>query len=131
MLQWLLKNINLGRLSVALILAVLVWGYVIATQYPEETPPPFNDMQITLLNKPNPENLYIRQTSAETVKVTISGAKDKVNLVTRSAIQPFIDLKMCNKPGTCELTVQLKQPLDNVSSYTIDPSTIQVQLEEV
>lgn len=131
MLRWLLKTINLGRLSVALVLAVVVWGYVIATQYPEETPPPFNDMQVTLVNKPNSDSLYLRQVSNETVKVTISGAKDKVTLVTRSAIQPFIDLKTCTKPGTCELKVQLKQPLDNVSSYTIEPNAIQVQLEEV
>lgn len=131
MLQWLLKNINLGRFGVALILAVLVWGYVIATQYPEETPPPFNDMQLALANKPGSETLYIRQISAENVKVTISGAKDKVTLVTRSAVQPFIDLKSCTKPGTCELKVQLRQPLDNVSSYVIDPATVQVQLEEV
>lgn len=114
---------------VAVILAIVVWGYVIATQYPEETIS-FTEVPVLILNQQS-NNLYASKFSTEAVKVTIFGAKDKVNLVPRSTIQPFIDLKNCTKPGTCDLKVQLRQLPESVSSYTIDPTTVQVQLEEI
>lgn len=113
---------------VALVLAIVVWGYVIATQYPEKTNR-FDSVEVKITGLPT--DLIARQYSAETVTVWISGAKDKVDLVQFSAIQPQIDLTVCTKPGTCDVPVKLKQVPDNVSSYTIKPETIQVTMEEV
>ena len=128
MLAWVLKTVNVGRLGVALILAIVVWGYVIATQYPEETIT-FNNVPVNFVGFST--NLVPRQYSAQVVKVTINGAKEKVNLVQLGAILPVMDLKSCTKPITCIVPIRLKQMPDNVSNYTIEPESIQVQLENV
>ena len=125
-----LKSISLGRLVVALVLATLVWGYVIATQYPEKTTS-FANVPVLVADLPNASSLLPRQYSTQTVKVTINGAKDKMDSVQLSAIQPIINLTACIKPGTCEVKVALKQQPESVNYYSIEPDTIQVQLEEV
>ncbi len=128
MLYRVLKAISPGRMIVALLLSVVIWGYVITTQYPEDSIPVFN-VPIQTINLP--ANLIIRQISPLTAtRVNLNGAKDKVTLVQFSAVQPVLDLANC-KPGTCEIKIKLKQTPDNVSSYTIEPDIAQVQIEEL
>ncbi len=128
-LRWLAKNIGLGRLGVSFVLAIVIWGYVITTQYPEKSATldsvavQFNGLS---------SNLIVRQYSTQSVKVTINGAKDKIDFVQLSALQPIADLSICtSKQGTCDVPVKLKQVPDNVTNFSIIPDAIQIQIEEI
>ncbi len=128
MLAWLSSNISMGRSIVALILSFVVWGYVITTQYPEDSIP-FNNISLQSINLA--PNLAARPISPTAVKVTINGAKDKVSLVQPVALRPILDLSPCTKAGTCEVKIKLSPIPEYVAGYSIDPDSIQVQLEDL
>ncbi len=128
MLAWITNNISFGRTIVALLLSVVVWGYVIITQYPEESIP-FNNLPLQTIGLP--VTLVTRPISPSVVKVTINGAKDKINLVQPVALHPTIDLSVCNKAGTCDVKVKLNPLPEFVASYSVEPEIIQVQLEDL
>ena len=92
-----IKGISLGRLVLSLVLAITVWAYVMATQYPEKTlqpiwvdladpkPPP----GLALVSPPNPSNVF----------VTLSGPEDVVRTIVVDQIHPYLDLST-SKAGT-------------------------------
>jgi YbbR domain-containing protein len=124
-----IKNVSLGRFVVAVALAVMVWGYVIVTQYPELTLPP---QEVTLGEPiPPPADLEVVPSESQvnsSVRIILSGPSDTVKAVTISQIQPYLDLSQC-RVGTCLPKVQLKQPLPQYVNWKADPATVPVVLE--
>jgi YbbR domain-containing protein len=123
-----IKNISLGRFIVAVALAIIVWGYVIVSQYPERTLPP---IEVTLGEPvPPPADLEVVPSDSQvsSVRITLSGPTDTVTSVTYSQIQPYLDLSQC-RVGTCLPKVQLKQALPRYVTWKSDPETVPVVLE--
>lgn len=122
------KNISLGRFIVAIALAIIVWGYVIVSQYPERTLP----AQEIALGEPiaPPAGLEVvpGDNQITTVSITLSGPSDKVASVIPSQIKPYLDLSQC-RAGTCDPKVQLKQPLPQYVNWKAKPETVPVALE--
>jgi YbbR domain-containing protein len=125
-----IKNINVGRLLISLGLAVIVWGYVTATQYPEKTLPP---VELTLAEPiPPPSDLeVVPSAQPQTVKVTISGLADQVATLIPSQIKPYIDLSDLKQPGPHDVPVKIKPgSLPSGVVAKIEPQTIPVLLEK-
>ncbi|MBN9391954.1 MAG: hypothetical protein J0I20_28215 [Chloroflexi bacterium] len=123
-----IKNISLGRFIVAVALAIIVWGYVIVSQYPERTLPP---MEVTLGEPvPPPDGLEVvpNENQFSSVSITLSGPSDTVLAVTVSQIKPYLDLSQC-RVGTCLPKVQLKEPLPRYVTWKSNPEQVPVVLE--
>src|SRR4051812_26726765 len=121
-----IKNVSLGRFIVAICLAIIVWGYVIVSQYPEGTLPP---VEVSLAETiPPPADLEIvpSDTPVNSVRATLSGPAETVKTVPISQIKPYLDLSQCRAPGTCYVKVQLKPGLPQYVNAKLDPDTIPV-----
>ncbi|MEI7555696.1 CdaR family protein [Candidatus Chlorohelix sp.] len=122
------KNFKLGRLALALILALFVWGYVSLTVYPEQTNT-YDGIPVEVRN-PSATNLIVRNTNIkESVTVTVSGPRDKLTSITSSSLKPFVDLTKLTKPTTDQFKMELRVP-DGVR-YSIKPEKIEIQVEEI
>ncbi|NWJ48246.1 MAG: hypothetical protein HXX08_20515 [Chloroflexi bacterium] len=122
------KNLNLGRLLLALILAIFVWGYVSLTVYPEQTNT-YEGIPLEVRN-PTATNLIVRNTTTkEPITVTVSGPRDKLTGITSSSLKPYVDLTKLTKPTTDQFKMELHVP-DGVR-YNIKPEKIEIQVEEV
>ncbi len=124
-----IKNMSLGRFIVAICLAIIVWGYVIVSQYPERTLPP----QEVSLGETIPPPVGLEAVPSDppvnSVRVTLSGPAETVITVISSQIKPFLDLSQCRAPGTCYVKVQLKQGLPQYVNWKLEPDTIPVNME--
>ncbi len=123
-----IKNVSIGRFIVAVALAIIVWGYVIVSQYPERTLPP---IEVTLGEPiPPPPDLEVvpSESQVNSVRIILSGPSETVTSVTYSQIKPYLDLSQC-RVGTCLPKVQLKQPLPQYVSWKAEPETVPVVIE--
>ncbi len=124
-----IKNMSLGRFIVAICLAIIVWGYVIVSQYPERTLPP----QEVSLGETIPPPVGLEAVPSDppvnSVRVTLSGPAESVITVISSQIKPFLDLSQCRAPGTCYVKVQLKQGLPQYVNWKLEPDIIPVNME--
>ncbi|HEX2910938.1 MAG TPA: CdaR family protein [Chloroflexia bacterium] len=111
-------------------LAVIVWGYVMATQFPERTSPPY---EVNLVEPvPPPANLVMVPLPDQptSVRVTVWGQADLVSTISPTQIRPYLDLSGYKQAGTYNVEVKLKPgsiPADLNSK--IEPKTISVLLE--
>lgn len=124
-----IRNINIGRLLISIGLAVIVWGYVTATQYPEKTLPP---IELPLAEAvPPPSDLEVVPTAQpQSVKVTISGPADQVSNIISSQLRPYLDLSDLKQPGPHDVPVKIKPgSLPSEVIPKIEPQTISVLLE--
>ncbi len=126
-----IKNISVGRFILALALAVIVWGYVMTTQYPEKT----TTYVIDLVEQvpPPPELMQVNNsTQSNTVRVTLSGPAELVSAIVPTQIRPYLDLSEIRQPGNPDVPVKLKpQLLPPDVDVKIDPKSIPVSLETV
>ena len=127
----LVKNVSLSRLLVAVCLAVVVWGYVMASQYPEKTLPPIT---VDVAAPTAPDGLTVVPPpvgQGNTVQVILSGPVDQVSTISPSQIRPYLDLTGIKQAGTPNVPVKLKSGLPADISYKIEPTTLPVTLENV
>jgi YbbR domain-containing protein len=125
-----IKNISLGRFIISLGLALIVWGYVTATQYPEKTLSP---LELPLAEPtPPPSDLeQVPSVQPDTVRVTISGPADQVSVIQYSQIKPYLDLSELKQPGQHDVVVKLKPgSLPSGVNVKIEPKTISIVLEK-
>lgn len=124
------KNISLSRLVVALALALTIWGYVIATQYPERTLAPFE----VPLGEPEPPSASLEVVPVpgqpSTVVVTISGQTDRLTGISFSQVKPYLDLSKYKESGEHDVRVQLRPNLlPREINIDIKPEIITMRLE--
>lgn len=126
-----IKNMSLGRFIVAICLAIIVWGYVIVSQYPERTLPPQEVSLGETIPPPAEAELEVvpSENPVNTIRVTLSGPAETVINVSLSQIKPYIDLSQCRAPGTCYVKVQLRPGLPQYVNAKLEPDTIPVTLE--
>ncbi len=118
------------RFVVAFSLAVIVWGYVIATQYPERTSPPFDVALAEATLPPGDLVPVFSPNEPHSVTVTVSGPADQINLLTPSQIKPYLDLSQYKLPGNFEVSIHFKPgSLPDSTTATVLPKTIKVTLE--
>jgi YbbR domain-containing protein len=123
------KNMSLGRFIVSICLAIIVWGYVIISQYPERTLPPF---EVPLAETiPPPSELEVVPTEGQNnpIRVILSGPSDTVTTVTPGQVKPYLDLSQYRQPGTYYVKLILKQALPQYVNAKLEPDTIPVTLE--
>jgi YbbR domain-containing protein len=123
------KNMSLGRFIVSICLAIIVWGYVIVSQYPERTLPPF---EVPLAETiPPPSELEVVPTEGQNnpIRVILSGPSDTVTTVTPGQVKPYLDLSQYRQPGTYYVKLNLKQALPQYVNAKLEPDTIPVTLE--
>jgi YbbR domain-containing protein len=117
---------RLGRLGLALILAVLLWFYVVNLENPAQTTS-FRDL-----------TLDVRGTSSDlrvisplpTVDVTIQAPENLMRNLSPADVHPFIDLSEMTE-GVHEVPIVVETnalPRDSLT-VNIDPREIQVQLQ--
>src|SRR5690242_5581161 len=89
-----IKNVSLGRFIVAIALAIIVWGYVIVSQYPERTLPPVEVSLGEPIPPPAEAELEVVQSDnpIDSVRVTLSGPAETVGTITVNQIKPYLDL---------------------------------------
>lgn len=125
-----IKNINLGRFIVSVLLALIVWGYVIATQYPERTLPPFEVPLGEAIPPPAGLEVDPRPEQISSVSVIISGQSDRVSNIVPSQIRPYLDLSNIKQPGRHEVEVKLRpSSLPTDITTRIEPKTVPIWLE--
>ncbi len=126
-----LRHLSPGRVLVSLGLAVIVWGYVITTQYPEKTLPSITVPLGEPIPPPSNLEVVIPTDQTNAVKVTISGPADQVATITTTQIRPYLDFSELKQPGNPEVDVKLKPGfLPSEITYKIEPKTITVVAEK-
>jgi YbbR domain-containing protein len=120
---------SLGRFIVSICLAIIVWGYVIISQYPERTLPPFEVPLAEII--PPPSELEVVPTEGQNnqIRVILSGPADTVTTVTPGQVKPYLDLSQYRQPGTYYVKLDLKQALPQYVNAKLEPDTIPVTLE--
>ena len=117
---------RLGRLGLALILAVLLWFYVVNLENPAQTTS-FRDL--TLDVRGTASNLRVIS-PLPTVDVTIQAPQNLMRNLSPADVHPYIDLTQMSE-GVHEVPIIIETnglPRDNLT-VNIDPREIQVQLQ--
>jgi YbbR domain-containing protein len=117
---------RLGRLGLALILAILLWFYVVNLENPAQTTS-FRDL--TLDVRGTSSNLRVIS-PLPTVDVTIQAPENLMRDLSPTDVHPYIDLNTIGE-GVHEVPVVIETnglPTDSLT-INVDPRQVQVQLQ--
>lgn len=117
---------RLGRILLAVVLAVLLWFYVSSSESRQKTTL-FTGFTIEVRNAPSQLRVI---NPLPTVDVTVQGPRNILDALSTSDIHPYIDLKGQSE-GTPDLLVLVDVNPDKQHdlTVTVSPSKVQVQLE--
>lgn len=101
------------NIVLSLLIAVGIWAYVIGETNPQDTKT-FRDIPIQLINEQTLEenNLALVDVSAETVNVTLTGARAEINRIDEREITATVNLAEA-AAGENQLKINIRVP-DNV-----------------
>jgi YbbR domain-containing protein len=117
---------RLGRLGLALILAVLLWFYVVNLENPAQTTS-FRDLSIDV--RGTASNLRVIS-PLPTVDVTIQAPQNLMTNLSPADVHPYIDLSTMNE-GVHEIPIDIETrglPPESLT-VNVDPAQVQVQLQ--
>lgn len=116
------------NIVLSLLIAVGLWAYVIGETNPQDTRT-FRDIPIQLINEQNlaDDNLALVDVSAETVNVTLTGARADINRIDEKEITATVDLAEAAE-GENQLKINIRIP-DNVelADKSLNKVTITVE----
>lgn len=112
------------RLATSILLAMIIWGFIVWETNPEITRQ-FPNIAITAENVPVNMQIIGGLPSAT---VTIKGPEDVVEDIVPSNITASIDFSIVEGPGINEFKVDVNAP-SGVRKVIVEPSTIEVELD--
>lgn len=119
-----LNRTNLLRLGAALVLALVLWGWVSTIEDPKRERT-FADLPIATQNLA--EGLVIT-TQIPDVRVDIDGPKSEVDRVTTTSVLPYIDLSEITEPGQYTFNVDLGH-IDGLWHTKLTPGALTLTIE--
>lgn len=128
------RNNNLTAKLLALIIAVILWSYVMGEVNPVVTRE-FSDIEIEFENKDilDDEGLVLLTPASETISVSVAGKKSDIdNKFSANNISAKVDLSKC-EPGKNTVPVNIKL-INNMSSIRLvdyNPSEIVIDVDEL
>lgn len=117
---------RVGRLVLAVILAVLLWFYVVNLENPAQTTS-FRDLPVDV--RGTASNLRVIS-PLPTVDVTIQAPQNLMSNLSPADVHPYIDLTAMSE-GVHQVDIDIEtngMPADNLT-VNVDPGQIQVQLQ--
>lgn len=119
---------NLTNHLLAALLAILLWSYVKTADVvsPSDVSKAYSDVALEVRNVA--ANLQVTNALPQTITVTIRGAVNEVDKVTRENLLAYLDLSNA-RAGTGQYVVKLGVPA-NVSA-TASPARLEVHLERL
>lgn len=115
---------TLVRLVVSVILAFIIWGFIVWETNPEVTRQ-FPTVPVEARNVPG--NMLVVE-GLPTVGVTLKGPQDEMRGVVASDITAWIDFDDVEAPGIDEFRVRVEAP-DGVREVIVTPSMLEVELD--
>lgn len=124
-----LKN-NRIKFALSLIIAVIIWGYVMIDTNPIETRT-LKDIPITYINEDNLEDdgLALLFKGSEIISVTVEGNRSDVNAIDKNDIVATVDLSDAVE-GENNLRVTVHVP-DRVDLVSCSPSKVTLTTEKI
>jgi YbbR domain-containing protein len=123
----LFKSMSVGRLALALVVALFMWGYIQITQFPESSGT-FQGVYLSIKNLPDGYILRHASQIPQTIKVSASGPADAIQRLSSNSINAILDFKD-HTDFTGDLKVSFDKPPDGVK-FVADPETVAVQVEQ-
>lgn len=126
----LIKTISLGRFVLALLIALVMWGYIQLTQFPENTVN-FPSVPLTVIKPPTGYTLA-QTTILSSISVDVRGTADAVHNIVPSNIVATLDLSHFNSNTNADVPIDFsKTPhIDGISSITATPLNVTVHIEQ-
>jgi hypothetical protein len=120
-----MKFVSLTRLIMAIILAVVIWGYVTFSQNPDRDVS-FSNRDVRAIGIS--DKFTILNTELPKVDIKIRGSKDKIDPIQPSQVLPYVDLSKIDKAGSQSFKVQLDLP-EGIRT-TISPDSVEFLIDE-
>lgn len=114
------------RLIFSLILAFVVWGFIVWETNPERTRIE-RDVPVDVVNLA--PNMRVVD-EIPTVTITMKGPEDVINGITSAMVSASVDLGDVNSPGVIERQIEAKVP-DGLREVTIEPDTVELEIDEI
>ncbi|MDP9751250.1 CdaR family protein [Thermoanaerobacter pentosaceus] len=124
------KDFTIKLLS--LVLAFLLWLYVMGEENPE-IPYDINNVPVKLINSDilEKKGLIVLDEKNYTVNVKIKGRRSDVLNIAAQNISAFADLSRVNSKGTNVIPVTVEGLPRNVSLVSINPPEIKVEIDKI
>ncbi len=124
---------HLFRFLGSLVLALVVWMYVIMDQNPERAST-FNSVAVDVRglagNLLLTDERGIPASSVTPISLAITAPQAELERLSRSELEVYIDVEEITEAGTYELPVVVNVPI-TVRTYKVEPEKITVYIEEV
>jgi len=129
--QWMKKNNVILRLS-ALMIAILLWFYVVSELNPDMDTKIRNiDIQITDVEHLTANGLVIVSGGNETADIKLRGKRDRLNILKADNIKLSASVTSINVPGTYNLSYTVVKDVDDVSVVSKSPAQITVVVDRI
>lgn len=120
-----ISRMQLIRLGISLLLAILLWGWVTQFQDPL-TNTRFNNLAINVTGLSDSLTLV---TTLPTASVIMSGPESRVEGIRSADLAASINLNEISGPGNYRVKVNITKPA-GVDARSLEPREVQIQVEE-
>lgn len=119
---------QISSLIIAVCFAIILWGVATSDENPTREAYYSDMLPIEIQNRA--DNLMVYQKTFETVRIKVRAPQASWDDLVRESFHAIVDLYAL-KAGTHQLRVQVQSTDSRVRITSIEPATINVQLEEI